>query len=144
MNVAASPLVACPQCRTVNRVPADRLAEDPVCGKCGAALLAGTPVELTDATFDAVVGRSGLPVLVDFRAPWCGPCRQMAPAFAQAASQLKGRAILAKVDTDANPQLAARFAIRSIPTLVRLDGGRESGRRSGALPVGQIVGLAGG
>ncbi len=135
-------LIACPHCHQRNRVPAERLADDPVCGRCARPILAGEPVELNDANFDAVAGRSGLPVLVDFWAPWCGPCRSMAPAFEQAAAQLKGKAVLVKVDSDQNPQLSARFGIRSIPTLVQLKGGREAARQSGALPVGAIVKLA--
>jgi len=135
--------VACPHCGATNRVPAARLTEDPVCGRCGQPLLDGRPTELADASFDAVVQASPLPVLVDFWAPWCGPCRQMAPAFEQAGRSLKGRALLVKVNSDDNPQLAARFAIRSIPTLVRLQNGRETGRQAGAVPASAIVAFAG-
>ena len=131
--------IACADCGATNRVPAARLSEDPSCGRCGAALLPGEPVELTEASFEQVAARTGLPLVVDFWAPWCGPCRMMAPAFAQAAAQLKGRALLAKVNSDENPGLSARYGIRSIPTLVRLEGGREVNRVSGALPAGQIV-----
>jgi thioredoxin 2 len=143
MSSTTDPLhVACASCGATNRVPAARVREEPVCGRCGAALLPGEPVALTEANFDTVVGGSELPVVVDFWAPWCGPCRAMAPAFEQAAAQLQGRARLVKVNSDDNPQLAARFGIRSIPTLVRLEGGREVRRTSGALPAGQIVAFA--
>lgn len=134
--------VACAHCGAVNRVPADRLGEDPTCGRCGQALLAGEPIELTDANFDAVVGKTDLPVVVDFWAAWCGPCRMMAPAFAQAAAQMKGRALFVKLDTDAQPRTAGRFGIRSIPTLVRLERGQEIRRQSGALPAAQIAAFA--
>lgn len=134
--------VVCAHCQAANRVPAERLGEDPVCGRCGEPLLDGRPIELDDANFEAVTSRTELPVLVDFWAPWCGPCRMMAPQFEQAARELKGRALLVKVNSDDNPRMAQRFAIRSIPTLVRLEGGREAARRSGALPAGQIVALA--
>jgi len=134
----------CAHCGATNRVPAERLADDPVCGRCGQPLASGEPVALTDANFDAYVAAAGLPVLVDFWAPWCGPCRAMAPAFAQAAKTLQGRALLVKVDSDQSPKTAARFAIRSIPTLVRLDHGKEVARQSGAVPAGVIVGMAGG
>jgi len=133
-------LIACPHCTSTNRVPDERLRDDPVCGRCGKALLDGHPIELTDANFDAVVGKTELPVVVDFWAAWCGPCRMMAPQFAQAAEQLKGRAVFAKVDSDANPRLSSRFAIRSIPTMVMMRGGRETDRMSGALQSAQIVG----
>jgi thioredoxin 2 len=134
--------VSCPHCGATNRLPAQRIDDQPVCGRCGKELLDGRPIELGDADFDAVVGATARPVLVDFWAAWCGPCRMMAPAFEQAGRQLAGRALLVKVNSDNNPQLATRFAIRSIPTLVRLEGGRETGRQSGALPVGAIVALA--
>ena len=135
--------VGCAHCGTTNRVPTTRLAEDPVCGRCGSALLSGVPVELGDSNFDAVAAATELPLLVDFWAPWCGPCRMMAPAFEQAAAQLKGRAMLVKVNSDENPGLAQRYGIRSIPTLVRLQNGRETQRQSGAVPLTQIVALAG-
>jgi thioredoxin 2 len=135
-------LITCPHCRTKNRVPDERTTQDPVCGHCGRELLDGHPIELSDASFDAVVKGSELPVLVDFWAPWCGPCRQMAPSFEQAAQQLKGQVLLVKVNSDDNPQLSQRFGIRSIPTLVKIQGGVERQRVSGALPAGQIVALA--
>jgi thioredoxin 2 len=142
MNERTPTRVACPHCGATNRVPAARLGEDPVCGRCGQALLDGQPVELSDANFDQVVAASDLPVVVDFWAPWCGPCRQMAPQFEQAAHTLKGKALLVKVNSDDNPRTASRFGIRSIPTLVRLQHGSEVARAAGARPAGQIVQFA--
>jgi thioredoxin 2 len=135
--------IVCPHCLATNRVPEARLTDDPVCGQCGAALLAGEPLELSDAQFERFVNKTELPVVVDFWAPWCGPCQVMAPQFARAAQQLKGRAVLVKVNSDDNPLTATRYAIRSIPTLVLLQNGREAKRLSGALQVAQIVGWVG-
>jgi thioredoxin 2 len=129
----SNPHVVCPHCHSVNRVPAERLAENPKCGACKAALFDGRPVELGSSDFRTHIERSDLPVVVDFWAPWCGPCRAMAPVFAQVAGELRGRAQLVKVNTEAEPQLASQFGIRSIPTLVVFRGGRELDRMSGAL-----------
>ena len=131
--------VACAHCHATNRVPVARLTEDPSCGRCGKELLNGQPVELSDSNFEVFTRHTDLPVLVDFWAPWCGPCIGMAPQFDLAAKQLKGHAVLAKVNSDDNPKISSRFGIRSIPTLVRLEGGREKSRQSGALQAGQIV-----
>ncbi|MCY7315772.1 MAG: thioredoxin TrxC [Rubrivivax sp.] len=133
----------CPGCNAINRLPIERIDDSPVCGRCSQPLLQGQPLELGDDTLDAVAAATKLPIVIDFWAAWCGPCRMMAPAFAQAAQQLQGRALLVKVDSDANPALSRRYGIRSIPTLVRLQGGAETARQSGALPVAAIVQLAG-
>ena len=125
--------IVCPHCDAVNRLPAARRDENPTCGQCRQPLFAGKPLDLSAANFDRHIERGDLPVVVDFWAPWCGPCRSMAPAFAQVARELEPEVRLAKVDTESQQQLAARFNIRSIPTLAIFKGGREIARQSGAV-----------
>lgn len=131
--------VACPACFKANRVPADRVGDGPKCGGCGAPLLDGKPIALDEASFDAFVGRTDLPVVVDFWAPWCAPCRVMAPAFEAAAAELATRARFAKLNTEDAPALATRFGIRSIPTLAVFRDGREVERISGAMDARSLV-----
>lgn len=131
--------VACPACLKANRVPAARVGDGPKCGGCGTPLLDGKPVALDEASFDAFVGRTDLPVVVDFWAPWCAPCRVMAPAFEAASAELATRARFAKLNTEDAPGLAARFGIRSIPTLAVFRDGREVERISGAMDARSLV-----
>jgi thioredoxin 2 len=132
-------IVSCPHCQSGNRVPSGRLDQTPRCGKCHEALFTGKPLPLDARAFEQQVVRSDLPVLVDFWAPWCGPCRSMAPHFDAAAADLEPRLRLAKVDTEAEPELGARYGIRSIPTMILFHAGREIARQSGAMGQGQIV-----
>ena len=132
-------VIPCPHCNGLNRIPASRLKEQPKCGRCKAAVLLDTPFELTQGDYASQI-KGDLPLLVDVWADWCGPCKSFAPVFEQAAAQLKGRCRLAKLDSQANPQLSTQLGIRSIPSLILFKNGREVARQSGAMPLPQLVG----
>ncbi len=125
--------VVCPRCNATNRLPSDKLLAEPTCGRCHQALLAAQPEHLGEAAFNAQIAKSELPVVVDFWAPWCGPCRTMAPAYDQVSQAMQGRARFVKVNTEDEPGLAARYAIRSIPTVAVFVAGREIARQPGAM-----------
>ena len=131
--------IVCPHCDGINRVPADRLGEGGSCGKCHRPLFTGQPLALDEQRFARHAQKSDIPLLIDFWAPWCGPCRMMAPAFEQATSQLEPGVRLVKVNTEEAQQLGARFGIRSIPTLMLMRGGREIARQAGAMDAAGIV-----
>ena len=131
--------IICPHCNTVNRIPATRLGDRPLCGKCKRPLFTGYPLELNDGNFTQQLARSDIPVVVDFWAAWCGPCKMMAPAFAAAAGKLEPTVRLAKLNTETEQTIGAQLGIRSIPTMIIFSKGREVARQSGAMAEHDII-----
>ncbi|TFW10492.1 thioredoxin TrxC [Oxalobacteraceae bacterium OM1] len=134
--------IVCPHCQATNRVPEERLRERPDCGRCHQPLFGAKPVTLSTETFQAHVARNDIPVLVDFWAPWCGPCRMMAPAFEAAAAKLEPEFRVAKLNTEEAQDIALTYQIRSIPTLALFVRGREFARQTGAMGMADIIGWA--
>ncbi|MDF1583290.1 MAG: thioredoxin TrxC [Methyloprofundus sp.] len=131
--------IVCPHCQSINRILIQRMNDHPVCGRCKKPLFTQHPIELTATTFARHISRNDIPVLVDFWAPWCGPCKMMAPAFAQAAEQLEPRIRLAKVNTEVEQTLAGQYNIRSIPTLALFKNAKEVARQAGAMAKADII-----
>jgi len=131
--------VVCPECNAINAIPEGRLQDNPHCGRCKAPIFKAQPVELNGVSFDRHISGNDIPLLVDFWAPWCAPCRTMAPAFKEAASTLEPAVRLAKLNTEEEQAVGARFGIRSIPTLVLFHKGREVARQAGAMMAGDII-----
>ncbi|MBK1857295.1 thioredoxin TrxC [Cerasicoccus arenae] len=130
--------IVCPSCSAINRVPSEKLSDNPVCGKCRNPLVTGQPINATDQSISRILEKSSLPVVVDCWAPWCGPCLNFAPTFSEVAAEMSTEAIFLKLDTEANQQTAARFQIRSIPTLMLFYQGKLVAQMAGALPKHQF------